>query len=159
MPARAATARYRPARSPPRWRLGQYGRLQTRQLLDATLGQAQQRVQLPAGEGHTLGRALHLHETPRTRHDDVHIDLGPGVLDVGQVEHRHTVDDADRYRGHRIGERVRADGPGLYQAGTRIVQRHVGTTDGCRAGAAVSLQRVAVDGDLHLAQHHQITHG
>ncbi len=36
------------------------------------------------------------------------------------------------------------------------MQRHVAAADRRRAGAAVGLQHVAVDGDLHLAQHRQV---
>jgi hypothetical protein len=74
--AEASTSRSGAVPPGPR-RLGQHGFLQVRQLLDAALGQAQHRVQLPPRERHALGGALHLDESSRPGHDDVHVDLGP----------------------------------------------------------------------------------
>ena len=47
----------------------------------------------------------------------------------------------------------------LDQPGQRIVQGHVRPADGRRAGAAVGLGDVAVDGDLPFAQGDHVAHG
>ncbi len=82
---------------------------------DAVLGQAQQLVELAAGEGHPLGGALHLDEPSRPRHHHVHVHLGPRVLGVVEVEQTGAVDDAHRHRGAGVGEGVRRQHPCLHQ--------------------------------------------
>ena len=108
------------------------------------------------GERHPLGRPLDLDEPARRRHDHVHVDLGPAVLLVGEVEHAHPVDHADRHGGHGLGQRVGPQGPLLDQTGQRVVEGHVGPADGRRAGPPVGLQHVAVHGDLQLAEGHHV---
>src|SRR5436305_9363563 len=57
-------------------------------LLDATRGQLEQRVELGARERLPLGGRLHLDEAPVAGHRDVHVDLGGRVLGVVEVEQR-----------------------------------------------------------------------
>ena len=73
------------------------------------LGQAHELVELAAGEGHALGRALHLDEASRPGHHDVHVHLGPRVLGVVEVQQAGPVDHAHRHRGTGVGERVRRE--------------------------------------------------
>src|SRR6266849_8618171 len=74
---------------------------------DAGLGDHQQRVEPGAAEGHLLGGALDLDELAGAGHDHVHVDLGARVLDVVQVEHGLTVDDADADRANAVADRHR----------------------------------------------------
>ena len=128
--------------------------------VDARLGQAEQRVELGAGVGRALGGALHLDEAAERGHHHVHVDLGPAVLDVGQVEHGHAVDDADGDGGAERRERVGRDRcPAMHEAGQRVVQREVAAADRRGAGAAVGLEHVAVDDHLPLAQQPHVAHG
>ena len=90
---------------------------------------------------------------PDDGHHHVHVDLGAGVLDVGEVEHGLAVDDADRDRGAALGERVGLDrARDCTRRAQRVVQREVAAADRRGAGAAVGLEHVAVDDDLTLAQ-------
>ena len=63
---------------------------------DPVLGQTEQVVELGPRERQPLRRPLHLDEAARPGHHHVHVDLGPDVLGVLEVEHGHGVDDADR---------------------------------------------------------------
>ena len=85
--------------------------------MSAELGEREQLVELATRERHPLGRALHLDEPglaagDGAQHDDVHVDLGRAVLDVGQVEHRRAADDADAdrraVRVQRVGRQLAA---------------------------------------------------
>ncbi len=55
-------------------------------------------------ERSALGGPLHLDEEPATGDDDVHVGLGPHVLDVGEVEQGLAVDDADADGGDRVDD-------------------------------------------------------
>ena len=90
--------------------------------------------------------------SPDDGHHHVHVDLGPDVLGVVEVEQRHAVDDADADRRARLGERVGLERALLHQPGAGVVQGDVGAADRRGAGAAVGLEDVAVEDDLHLAQ-------
>ena len=75
------------------------------------------------------------------------------VLLVAEVEHRLAVDDADRHRGDRAGQRLaRPAAPRSRSHDDGVGQRDVGAGDGRGAGAAVGLQHVAVEHDGVLAQ-------
>ena len=114
----------------------------------------------PRREGHALGGALHLDVAALGGHHHVHVDLGLGVLGVGQVEHRHAVDDADADRRAVGDERWRSQPrrPGRSRL-KRVVQGEVAAADRRRAGAAVGLQHVAVDDDLALAERPHVGDG
>ena len=64
------------------------------ELVDPRRREREQRVELAARERELLGGALHLDEAALAGHDDVHVHVGAAVLLVGEVEHRHGVDDA-----------------------------------------------------------------
>ena len=105
-----------------------------------------------------FGGALHFDEMTAAQHHDVHIGVARGVLDVIQIEHRCALVDADRDRGNKILERGFLDQPFAEQAAHRIMQcdERAGDTGG--AGAAVSLNHVAINLDGALAQFSQIHH-
>ena len=123
-----------------------------------TLGEHQQVVELVAGERGALGGALHLDELAGPGHHDVHVDLGPHVLRVVEVEVPERVDDTHRDRRALVGERVGGELLGGDEARAGVVQRDVAAADRRGAGAAVGLEHVAVDGDLHLAEHGEVGH-
>ena len=116
------------------------------------LRKAEQLLQFVLGEGSAFGRALHFDEGACRRHHDVHVCLGADVLGVFEVEHRHTVDDADRHRRARLRQRMRSHDLLLHETRAGIVQRDVRAADRGCACATVRLQHVAVQGDLHLAE-------
>src|SRR5205807_518763 len=71
----ARTSLTRPASRPPRGRFGEDLTLQRENLRDARLGDCEEVVELTPGERDALSGALHLDESPLTRHHDVHVDL------------------------------------------------------------------------------------
>src|SRR5262245_58494309 len=83
------------------------------ELLDALIGEVEQRLELVAAERHAFRRALDLDELTRSGLDDVHVDLGAAVVVVGEIEERLAVDDADADRGDEIDQRDRGDGAAL----------------------------------------------
>src|SRR5215207_1848808 len=76
--------------------------LQLREVGAALGRELEQRVELGLVERRALGGALHLDELAAAGHHDVHVGLGTHVLDVGQVEQRDAVDDADADRRDRL---------------------------------------------------------
>src|SRR5437868_9032462 len=121
--------------------------LEALQILDPGRREIEQLVEPLALERHLLGGRLHLDEPAVARHDDVDVDLRIRVLRVVEVEERDAVDDADRDRRHRAGERLREAEP--VEGAPR---RHVGAGDRRAARAAVRLQDVAVEVDGPLAE-------
>src|SRR5688572_7043129 len=99
-----------------------------------------------------FGRALQFDETAAVVHHHVHVGVAVAVLGIVEVEHRHALVDAGRYRGDRAHDRVAADVATRLQPADRIAQRHVGAGDRRGAGAAVGLQHVAVERDGAFAQ-------
>ncbi len=71
------------------------------ELVDAGEREVEHRVELGAVERRVLGGALDLDQLAGRVADDVHVDVGLAILDVGQVEHDLAADDADRDRGDR----------------------------------------------------------
>src|SRR5262249_43570459 len=120
--------------------------LQRDEAMDTGAGQREQRIETRAVERRLLRRPLHFDELSGTGHHHVHVHGGAGVLDVIEVEHRDTADDADAHGGHAI-----AHG----RAGARFTER-IGDGDEAagdrgRPRAAVGLNDVAVDPHRALA--------
>src|SRR5690606_7678316 len=65
----------------------------------------EQRVEFALVERRALGSSLHLDEQPAAGDDDVHIGLCANILDICQIEHGLTVDDADGDSCDRVQER------------------------------------------------------
>jgi hypothetical protein len=63
-------------------------------------------MELLVAEGRLLAGALDLDEAALAGHDDVEVDLGVLVLDVGEVEQLAAAEDADADGGHRVGEGI-----------------------------------------------------
>ena len=92
----------RPPRVPLGRRSGYHLGLGAEKQADAAFGQGEHAVEFFPGEGGTFGCPLHLDEASRPGHDHVHVNLCPGVLDVGEVEHGRTPHDAHGHRGAAI---------------------------------------------------------
>ena len=102
-------------------------------------------------EGLPLGGPLDLDEALGPRHHDVHVHLGRRVLHVVQVDDRGTEDDSDAGRGDRSrkgSDRSRRSAELL----EGIREGDVPARDRGRAGSAVGLDDVAIDGDRALAE-------
>src|SRR5262249_126781 len=80
--------------------------LRFRDLVGPGAGQAEGRVEQLACERLALGGRLPLDQATVADHHDVHVDLRARILLVVEVEERLAVDDPDRDRGHRAGERL-----------------------------------------------------
>ena len=85
-------------------------------------------------------------------HDEVHIDVGAGVLFVAEVEQYFPVDNSDANRGHKILERNRRERSRVHQLFQRQAQRDESARDRRGARASVGLDDVAVDPDRALAE-------
>ena len=101
---------------------------------DAVLGETEEIVELTPRERRALGGALHLDEATGPGHHDVHVDLGPHVFGVVEVEVRERVDDPHRDRPALIGQRVRRHLLLRDQARAHVVQRDVPAADRRRCG-------------------------
>ena len=127
--------------------------LQPGELAAAGDGEVEQRVEGRPVEHRALRRPLHLDEAAVAGADDVHVGAGADVLLVGEVQPRFAVDDADADRGDAVHDRIRLGQlAALAEPAERVGQGDVGPGDGRRAGAAVGLEDVAVEGDAVLAQ-------
>ena len=105
-----------------------------------------------------LARALHLHVLPFRRHDDVHVDLGPHVLRIVEIEPRFAIDHADAHRrdatlDRRCRDLLLAHEPveGIHDGDARAGDRR-------GARAAVGLQHVAVHLDREFAELEVVEH-
>src|ERR671930_1025206 len=120
---------------------------------DPGLREREQVVERLARERVLLRRRLHLDETPVARHDHVHVGVGARVLGVVEVEQGHAVDDADRDRGDRVGERAREAEPV-----ERALRRDPRAADRRAARAAVGLEHVAVEPERPLPERAEVDH-
>ena len=76
------------------------------------MARSEQRVELRAIERAVLAGPLHLDELPFTAHHDVHVDFGPDILLIVEIESRFTIDHTDAHRrdaslDRRVGELAR----------------------------------------------------
>src|SRR5919198_2782871 len=123
-------------------------------LLDALPGEVEERVEQFTTERLALRRRLHLDEPPVACHDDVHVDLGSGVLRVIEIDQRFAFDDADRHRPDRARQRL-AEAEPL----ERAPRGDVRAADRGAARPPVGLQHVAVEEDRPLAERVVVRHG
>jgi hypothetical protein len=126
--------------------------LEGEELVDALFGEVEHVVELGAGVGVVLGGGLGLDEAARGEHDDVHVDVGAGVLLVDEVEEGVAVDDADGGGGNHLEERRGLEGAGGDEAVEGDGEGDGGSGDGGGAGSAVGLEDVAVEDDGALAE-------
>jgi len=118
---------------------------------DALAAEAVERVELRLIEGGPLRGPLDLHEALRPGHHDVHVDLGRRVLLVVEIDDGGPEHDAHAGReqvAHGLPQELAA----LPELLDRVGERHVAAGDHGRAGPAVGLDHVAVDGDRALAR-------
>ena len=80
-------------------------------MLDETTDPCSRRVQhaieLLAGVGRSFGRALHLDESPRPRHDDVAVDVCCDIFRVGEIQPYLVAEQAHGNGSHVIRDRRR----------------------------------------------------
>src|SRR5580704_7166037 len=130
---------------------------------DTLLGKREKGQELGLREGLALGRALGFHDRRRSRHDEIGVGLGRGILGIIEVEHRRAVHDAAGYRRAMVGERfaqhLALEKRTRLHPGEAIMQRHPGARDGRRTGSAVGLDHIAIDDDLAFADRAKIGHG
>jgi hypothetical protein len=67
-------------------------------------------------ERRLLAGTLHLHEATLAGHDDVAVDLGVAVLDVGQIEQGPSAEDTHADGGDGVGEWILAEFLGVNQS-------------------------------------------
>ena len=136
------------------------GTLRGHQLGDAAQRDVEHGVEGAPGERRALPRALDLDQRARVGRDDVRVDLGAGVLLVGQVQPHPAVDDADADGRDLAGQRLGVGEPAAgAEPGDGVGERDVGPGDRGGAGAAVGLQDVAVERDGVLAQRREVDAG
>src|SRR3954471_3992430 len=140
-------------------RLGDHLLLRGDNLDDAVLREAEQRVELGARERDALGGSLHFHEAAVAGHHHVHVALGAHVFGVLEVEHRCAVDHSHRDRGDGPQNGMLLERAVRNETAARVVQRDPPAADRRGARAAIGLQDVAVDGELHLGHHAQVGGG
>ena len=96
----------------------------------------------------------------RAGHHEIGVGLGGGVLGIVEVEHRRAVVDAAGDGGDLVAQRVRACSMSRdFIQARQSRQRDPGAGDRGRAGAAIGLDHVAVDGDLAFAERLQVDDG
>jgi hypothetical protein len=117
------------------------------ELAAAVLGEGEELLELPGGEGGVLAGALDFDEGIVVEHGDVHVDMGVDVFEIVEIADWCPVDDADGDGGDLAGEGV----GGFFEeadslcVGDGIGDGDPGAGDGGGAGAAVGLEDVAVD--------------
>ena len=127
---------------------------------DAAQRDVEHGVEGAPGERRALPRALDLDQRARVGRDDVRVDLGAGVLLVGQVQPHPAVDDPDADGRDLAGQRLGVGEPAAgAEPGDGVGERDVGPGDRGGAGAAVGLQDVAVERDGVLAQRREVDAG
>src|SRR5262249_36855194 len=121
--------------------------LRFRDLVDPGAGQVEERVEQLACERLALGGRLRPDPATGADPQEVHVDLRARTLLVVEFEERLAVDDPDRDRGDRAGERLAEP-----EAVERAPGGDVRTGDRRATRAAVRLQHVAVEVDRALAE-------
>ena len=135
-----------------RRRIAQRLTLRLHQGAAATFTQIQQGVELIAGKGAALARALQLDKLALLVHHKIHVRVRAAVFRIAQIQagrtrHHACADGGDLVDNGRFAQLALADQP-VNSAN----QRHKAARDGRRARAAVSFQYVAINGDCALAQ-------
>jgi hypothetical protein len=128
-------------------------------LLDALLGEGDQALELFVSVGGLFAGTLDFDEFTLAGHDDVEVDLGVLVFDVGQVEEFAAVEESDADGGDTVDERVFGDASGIKEGLNGKTGGEVGAGDGRSAGAAVGLEDVAVDPKGVFAELAEVEHG
>ena len=99
--------------------------------------------------GTTL-EALDLDEASRSGHYDVHVDLGPGILLVGQVELVLPIDDSDTDRREVIQHWITRYQTLGHAVGKGVLEGDPRPSDGGSPGPPIGLDHVTVETDRRL---------
>ena len=107
----------------------------------------QQRQQLHLGERRLFRRALDFHDAAAACEHEIGVGVGAGVLRIVEVEHRRPGTDAARNGGDVLAQR---HAPQHVRSSSRLAAYRCNPRPGDRgrAGAAIGLEYVAIDGDL-----------
>lgn len=110
-------------------------------------------------EGGFFAAALDFDEFALPGHDDVEIDFGVLVFDVGEVEEFAAIVETDTHGGDGVGKRVFGDTLGIEERLDGEAGGEVGAGDGGGAGAAVGLEDITVDPEGVLTEFFEIEDG
>ncbi len=128
-------------------------------LVHTLFGQTHQLHELFLGKGVFFGRSLNFNNPAASGQYEIGVGLGIGVFGIIEIQNRIIVKYPARHGGNMIGQRHDRQKSLVLQTRDRLVQGHIGAGDRGRAGAAIGLDYVAVDGDLALAEGLHIGHG
>src|SRR5450759_536066 len=92
-----------------------------------------------------LARALHFHKLPFAAHHHVHVDRGPHILLVVEIEPRLTIDDTNAHRCHAPLDRRLDELAGLHHPVERVNDRDRGPGNRGGAGSSVGDEDVAIE--------------
>ena len=116
-------------------------------LLDPLVRELHQAGEVLPGEGALLGRGLDLDELAVVGLDDVHVEVGRGILAVVEVEELPALDEPDAHRGDEVLERHGLDVAEVEELLQGQGQGDAAGGDRGRPRPAVGLEDVAVDED------------
>ena len=128
------------------------GPLQIGQLIAAMRGEIEQLVELSARERCTFRRCLYLNKLAASGHDEIHVNIGGGILGVLKVESWIAINDAHAHGRDDIDHRIRGQSAISNKRRKCEAECDPATADRCTSRAAISVDHVAVDGDHALAQ-------
>lgn len=115
-------------------------------------------LELIGRERGLLRGSLHFDESPASRHDEVHVDLGGRILAVIEVEERFPFHDADADGGNAVRKNLsRARGQVGVSDGVRECDKSARDTGGPRP--TVGVQNVTIDPNRPTIERLQIHHG
>src|SRR5882724_2552021 len=131
--------------------------LRFEQLTNPLLSNFRHALHLFTGEGSALRRSLHFDKFAGAGHDKVHIDIGPAVFLVRQIQKNFAVDDAHTHSCNRIFDRIRSENSLRQPSSNSFPKRHVGARDRRRPRTAIGLDHVAIDPDRLFTEALQIS--
>ena len=94
-----------------------------------------------------LGSGLEFDKFAGTGHDDVHVDLGGGILFVAEIQQAFAIQDADAGGGDIFANGVGAENAAFDESADGEAEGDEGAGDGGGARAAIGLQDVAIEDD------------
>src|SRR5580692_585440 len=129
------------------------------QRLDALARQRNHLCELSVIEDLVLGGGLQFDDFVAGGHDEIHVNVGPGIFFVVEVEKDLAVDDADADGGDEILDGGGGQSAGVDEALESQAERNECSGDGSSARAAIGLDDVAVDPDGALTEAFEIGYG
>src|SRR3546814_123206 len=128
--------------------------LQGDQFFRARLCKIEKCQKFVLAEGSSLRRSLNLDDPAGSGHDEIGVRLRSRILQIVQVYHRLAGKDAAGNRRNMILEDLVHLGHGAgFHPFQAVVKGNPAAGNGGRAGAAIGLDDVAVNGDLRSEEH------